>query len=94
MCKDGGKQNHHPTSVSTGLEKTVAVLFELQDPFPTQPSRSHPVWFSPYLIGLFGDCLITQIFKAVKTLNPSFVNVLITASQLVCIMSKFVGTHT
>ena len=87
-------QNHHPTSVSIGLEKTVAVFFELQDPFPTQPSRSHPVWFSPYLIGLFGDCLITQIFKAVKTLNPGFVSVRIAASQLVCIMSKFVGTHT
>jgi len=77
MYKDEVMQNHHPTSVSTGLEKTVVLIFELQDPFRTQPSRSHPVWFSPYLMGLFGDCLITQVFKAVKALNPSFVSVLI-----------------
>ena len=94
MCKNGVMQNHHPTSVSTGLEKTVAVFFELQDPFQTQPSRSHPIRFSPYLMGLFGDCLITQAYKTIKALHPSFVSVRITVSQSVSIMSEIVGTHT
>tara|TARA_B100000780_G_scaffold187268_1_gene131563 strand:+ start:1073 stop:1279 length:207 start_codon:yes stop_codon:yes gene_type:complete len=68
MCKNGVMQNHHRLSVSAGLEKTVAVIFELQDPFRMQPSPSHPIWFSPYLMRLFCDRLITQALKTTQAL--------------------------
>ena len=33
-------------------------------------------------MGLLSDCLITQVFKTVKAVNPGFMSLFITASQL------------
>jgi hypothetical protein len=57
-------------------------------------SCTHALWLLPDGMGLFGDCVLTEVFQAIKCNHPSLVICLVTRSQLICIIPKFVGTHT
>jgi hypothetical protein len=57
-------------------------------------SSTHALWLPPDGMGLFGNGTLTEVFQAIKRDDPSLVICLVTRSQLICIIPKFVGANT